>query len=950
MASGFSRLQLAAALLEYDNDPEDPEAPHRSAHESAIFAHIRRNGTRVPTASRNSEYLDVSLLSEGADAGQRGSIVNTMKSRTSRGSIDALRNPFGADDHMESEEEVEGEGLEVDLASWGLDAFMLKDKPPRHNKTKSKTIGLGHPHPMSSVPSHHPLTNNDAMRTFPRRTIGASRSMSVGGNLEYFGIEKAAMDKQFTLRADNRRRSIGSRLDLAGIEMPDVPVQRRRASSHTVFQTSTTQSIPFPTASGRSHSPKESGTESAVQTNTAPYLRERMLSNTSMYPKRSAKNESKITMDHARRTSTTTLTAKVLADDNPFSLRPPSRASRFDPKAAAHARTLSDASLGSRFLLDGDRMSVATGRVQTEQEHRRSTTLDLLRPKVLVMPSPLQPPAPPVSPPSENVRDGFHLSTDGPPLPPGARSTRRASGTLSIIQPSPPNPSNSFTPNPLIALSLSQLTFRNTLPIGGQRSSGYTDGDLPRAIEDGEQAQFETFEPEGSHSPVTRDPDDTQTGRPAGKLYGKSLIDDLENRKAQMRGKQRVFTGDQRPSMMARGSQQRASTLIDPATLQTRPVSQHMDSYNPQMPGRRNSVNAKPLLNFDQDDKHLQPQKSPIPNNRSVFGVDTLWEREMAKLKQIEIKERLEDEERRKREEENALKKDKRKKKRKGGSNNNSDEPHPTFLAGKTKPRVSAEPPTLPDIHQAPRRVPPQVGDDDSTESDGSQDAGPSSAQALHEDWYVGSSDEDKDDIMLRHITSTGPINSSQNIPIVIPDDNSDDDVPLAATISRAIHRNTHLRPQHGESDDEERPLSTLLPKKPTILSKSEFGRSFDLQRQENEDDDQPLGLRVSKLEPSRASDDDDRPLAYHPEQQRRTQYQMMAQQQQQQMMMQAQMQNSMFFSPPSMIGSPYFGPSMMPLMMQPPIQIPSPPPTHDEAKYGRVDRWRRDVAIEGDI
>jgi len=84
-------------------------------------------------------------------------------------------------------------------------------------------------------------------------------------------------------------------------------------------------------------------------------------------------------------------------------------------------------------------------------------------------------------------------------------------------------------------------------------------------------------------------------------------------------------------------------------------------------------------------------------------------------------------------------------------------------------------------------------------------------------------------------------------------------------------------------------------------------------------------------------------PLAYHPEQQRRSQYHMMAQaaqqQQQQQMMMQAHMHNSMFFSPQPMMGSGFFGP---PMVMQAPAA-----PMHDEAKYGLVDRWRRDVAVE---
>lgn len=71
--------------------------------------------------------------------------------------------------------------------------------------------------------------------------------------------------------------------------------------------------------------------------------------------------------------------------------------------------------------------------------------------------------------------------------------------------------------------------------------------------------------------------------------------------------------------------------------------------------------------------------------------------------------------------------------------------------------------------------------------------------------------------------------------------------------------------------------------------------------------------------------------------------------QQQQQMMMQAQIQNSMFFNP-AMMGSGVFTPMAVPsMMMGVPMAPPSPPPVHDAGKYGRVDRWRRDVAVEGE-
>ena len=78
----------------------------------------------------------------------------------------------------------------------------------------------------------------------------------------------------------------------------------------------------------------------------------------------------------------------------------------------------------------------------------------------------------------------------------------------------------------------------------GGRSGSYidVDGGLPRATEDGEQVMVEELPKEETLPPPSPPPEeDLKAKRPAGKLYGKSLIDDLENRKAQMRSKQRYL-------------------------------------------------------------------------------------------------------------------------------------------------------------------------------------------------------------------------------------------------------------------------------------------------------------------------------------------------------------------------------------------------------------------------
>ena len=59
-------------------------------------------------------------------------------------------------------------------------------------------------------------------------------------------------------------------------------------------------------------------------------------------------------------------------------------------------------------------------------------------------------------------------------------------------------------------------------------------------MEEGEQVNLDLDDIPVINEPVSIVADDSfPASRPAGKLYGRSLIDDLENRKAQMKGKQR---------------------------------------------------------------------------------------------------------------------------------------------------------------------------------------------------------------------------------------------------------------------------------------------------------------------------------------------------------------------------------------------------------------------------
>jgi hypothetical protein len=84
------------------------------------------------------------------------------------------------------------------------------------------------------------------------------------------------------------------------------------------------------------------------------------------------------------------------------------------------------------------------------------------------------------------------------------------------------------------------------------------------------------------------------------------------------------------------------STLIDPNSL-NRPVSQRLDTSD----SNQGLTRRKTLLNFDED-KLAPPDPTrkstafgPRASNvKSVFGTDHIWEREMAKLREMEARER----------------------------------------------------------------------------------------------------------------------------------------------------------------------------------------------------------------------------------------------------------------------------------------------------------------------
>ena len=402
---------------------------------------------------------------------------------------------------------------DLDLESWGLDD-LLGDKGKEKGSKKKPHSRLPNPHEIHQ--SKSPLSPGLGPRAV---SMGNFDNIGFGGAIvdDLSLVPESRTEAEF-LDERRRRASFGSPLDLAGMNAPDISLdQARRKSAYGILESqpepgSSSHSIPFPSSAPQVDD--ESGVDAPHHDRTHSSVSFR-LESVPEDPGRRSRFDSQ----GNRIKTTAPAQAAVNDENNPFAIRPPSpsRVSRFDPKAAAHARTMSNAS-----ILD----DAASGHPSIPRKYSR---MDLLRPKVLIMPSPLQDSKQNVRPPSPTVRDGFQLSRDGPPLPAGARAVRKSMNFEEL----PPNP---FTPNSRATLSLAQLTFRSGLHT---QDHGYSENfGMPRATADGEQARLPSPEPE--EIPVIAiPPEEKKDRRGPGKLYGKSLIDDLEARKAQMRGKRR---------------------------------------------------------------------------------------------------------------------------------------------------------------------------------------------------------------------------------------------------------------------------------------------------------------------------------------------------------------------------------------------------------------------------
>ena len=458
--------------------------------------------------------------------GDRGSIVgreSVYDSRRSRAS-DMLRNPFSSNEEGDVEEEEENMD-DLDLESWGLND-LLGDKGKEKGSKRKSNNRLPKPHEIQE--SKGPLSPGLGPRAV---SMGNFDNIGFGGAIvDDLHIKPEPQAETEFPDERKRRASFGSPLDLVGMHAPDISLEKaRRKSAYGLLESqpepgpSSSHSIPFPSSIPQVDD--ESGAITPHHDRT--YSSASRTSRLHTVPEEEPGRRSRFDSQGNRIKTTAPPQDETNDENNPFAIRPPSpsRSSRFDPKAVAHARTLSNASMGSRILLE-DPPSVHP------PAPRKYPRMDLLRPKVLIMPSPLQNSDQNARPPSPTMRDGFHLSRDGPPLPAGARAARKSMAFEELP------PSNPFTPNSRATLTLSQLTFRSGLH---SQDIGYSENvGVPRATTDGEQAELPSPDPEEIPT-IAEPPEEKKDRRGPGKLYGKSLIDDLEARKAQMRGKRRYL-------------------------------------------------------------------------------------------------------------------------------------------------------------------------------------------------------------------------------------------------------------------------------------------------------------------------------------------------------------------------------------------------------------------------
>jgi hypothetical protein len=271
--------------------------------------------------------------------------------------------------------------------------------------------------------------------------------------------------------------------------------------------------------------------------------------------------------------------------------------------------------------------------------------------------------------------------------------------------------------------------------------------------------------------------------------------------------------GDERPSMMERS---RSSTLIKPSELGLGLTPTQSNSRLV-----RGNSRGKPLINLEDDDRvdEFGLRHTRAVQSNSVFGIDTLWEQEMKRLREIEATEA----ENEARIATTSVQLSKQDKARNGPPDIGAEEfPFQSQLSPEVT-RVADKPPTIPAIELRPRGTKPQVASEDGSDESDRDSFEPPKNQPPPK-WFAGDSDEEGN---KNSTTKPGRVKMLDD----------EDDRPLLAHVVRARADPT-LRPQRKDSDsDSDKPLSTVL--QGYKVKSSRGAERFA----DDTDDDKPLGV-----------------------------------------------------------------------------------------------------------
>lgn len=428
-------------------------------------------------------------------------------------------------------------------------------------------------------------------------------------------------------------------------------------------------------------------------------------------------------------------------------------------------------------------------------------------------------------------------------------------------------------------------------------------------------------------------------------------------------------------------------TLIDPNEL-SRPQSTFLSPAQVQDDVRKKRASGMPgpLLNFDNSAAGLTagPSRAHLPNSRSVFGVDTVWERELAKLRAAEEAERAEQ-----------------------GKLDALD----ARIADQKNARPSAAQST-PDLLDAGTRSSSFLAASSSSPGDlklGSplgpqqmsvpKDRRQSVATLGAQGWFNGGSDEEDDMHDKAMLSSEHRLlyNRKVSAPTALPhipsgglgnlndsDEDEDEDVPLAQQSRRsqgpaALQRRTVAASEDSDSE-EDKPIGALKRQTSLNLPVINFNKPTNKDGESSDDDEVPLAVRhptasrfSSMLSTTNSggnirddnSDEDDKPLgATYRASTASFNLQAMQQQQQQQLLQQQMIQQQMLLQTQAqMRASMAFGHAMASPMLPPgpAFGVPFPPAApmsmhslnapavvaaqaQAAAQHSRVDQWRKDI------